>query len=227
MYICFQCQSRYPVNNGWCVVCVTSGTIMLEPKRPRAGHRDGFQATSARELLKRKWSMVESRAYPELRLGRGALLAAYGPPGGGKSTLATRWANGLEGPAVYYSAEERLGPTVAERLERCGVTRADFHVIGQGSIDEVIGFARETKAHALVVDSLQAVTIRPEELRPLREAAGVDVLVVVSQVTKAGLAAGENAVLHELDVVLRVEDMRWAIEKSRYQERIAGDVLAH
>ena len=194
-----------------------SGTVIIEPIRPPAEMRTQLQAASARELVGRKWSLVESSAYPQLSLSRGALVAIWGQPGSGKSTFATRFVDGLVGAVVYFSAEEKLGPTLAARLERCGVTRADFHAIGQASIDELCMFGINARAIALVVDSIQMTNIRPEDLRRLLEAARVRSLLYVLHATKANEAAGSNAYLHEADVVVSVADMRWTVTKSRYQ----------
>lgn len=223
-YVCIYCASEYDSNPGWCSVCMESGTLMLKPRRPHSELAGQLQTMSARELVGRSWTMVESSAYPELRLSRGAIVLLHGGPGSGKSTWATRFADKLDGPVVYYSAEEKLGPTVADRLNRCGVTRADFHVVGQGALDAVVQLARDSKAVALIVDSVTLTTLRPADLRRLGHSAGVGVLVCTQQVTKAGEAAGPMSFAHEADVTIAVADLRWRVEKSRYQE---ADGRAH
>lgn len=191
--------------------------MIVEPVRPSSAMRESLQVATARDLIKRKWSTLESRAYPEFSVGKGALVALWGQPGSGKSTFATRYVDQLDAPVLYFSAEEKLGPTLASRLERCGVHRADFHVVGQGSIDDVCATARGATAVALVLDSVSMTSIRPEDLRRLLEAAGVDVLIYVMHATKAGAAAGSNAYLHEADVVVQFDAMSWTVTKSRYQ----------
>jgi len=216
-FVCFQCQSRYPVNNGWCSICLESGTILIEPIRPRAAMRGELQSASARDLVKRSWSMVESSAYPDFVVGRGGIVAAYGAPGAGKSTFATKWLDGIDGAVVYGSFEERLGPTVGSRLSRLGVHRADFHVVGQGSVDELVGLCRDVKARGVVIDSINVTTLQPSDLRRFVESSRVMVLLFVLQVTKENKAAGSNAFLHEADVVLQVSESKCLVSKSRYQ----------
>jgi len=217
MYFCYTCSSRYPIYREWCSVCQDGGTVIVEPIRPSAGMRSELQTATARDLVKRQWSMVESKAYSNLLVGKGALIGVWGQPGSGKSTWATRYINGIPGPVLYYSAEEKLGPTLAARLERCGVKRADFHIIGQGSIDDLCEMSRLKHTTALVIDSIAMTSIQPTDLRRLLEAASVSVLVYVMHSTKDGQAAGSNAYLHEADVVVCVEAMTWTLEKSRYQ----------
>jgi len=216
-YFCWKCQSRYPTRVVWCVVCQDGGTVVVEPQRPQSQLRSQLQAASARDLIGRSWTLVESRAYPELSVSRGALVAVWGAAGGGKSTLATRFADGLAGAVVYMSAEEKLGPTVASRLQRCSVTRADFHVVAQANIDELVAFCRDVRAIALVIDSISMTSIRSEDLRRLVEASGVGVLVYLMHATNEGQAGGVTAWLHEADVVVEVSAMTWTVRKSRYQ----------
>jgi len=218
VYFCWKCQSRYAVHQVWCNVCMDGGTVIVEPMRPSASMRTEFQSATARDLVKRQWSMVESEAYPNLLVGKGALIGVWGQPGSGKSTWATRFVDKLSGAVVYLSAEEKLGPTVAARLERCGVTRAGFHVVGQGSLDDLCEKCRVIGAVALVIDSIAMTTVQPSDLRRLLESAQVAVLVYVMHATKEGQAAGSNAYLHEADVVVCVEQMVWSLDKSRYQQ---------
>ena len=224
-WICYQCSTRYDARVAWCVVCLSAGSIIMEPRRPPSAVAGALQAASARDLVARTWTLVSSAPYPELRLLRGALVALYGPPGAGKSTMLLRLLDGLARPVVLVSAEERLGPAVGERLSRLGVHRADFHVIGQGATDDVIAFTRRARADALGLDSVSATPLQPADLRRLMEAAGVGLLAATVQVTKAGLPAGSNVLLHEADVVIAVEAMAWRVEKSRYQGAgLSGDV---
>jgi len=191
---------------------------MLEPIRPRAAMRAELHTASARDLVKRSWTLVESSAYPDFVVGRGGLVAAFGPPGAGKSTWATKWLDGIDGPVVYGSFEERLGPTVGARLSRLGVNRNDFAIVGQGSVDELVKLCRETKAVAVVIDSINVTTLQPSDLRRFVESSGVSVMVFVLQVTKDHKAAGSNQYLHEADVVVKITEGECLVEKSRYQQ---------
>lgn len=184
----------------------------------------GFQAATAPDLATRKWTLIASTKYPKLRLLPGGLICFYGNPGAGKSTMMLKLLDGLPGPVVLVSAEERHGPAVGERLHRTGVTRKDFYVVGKGEIRDVARYCKRVGAVALAIDSLNATPLQADDLRGLQDQAGVPLLLATLQVTKAGLPAGGNATLHEADVTLAVEniaasgyDGRWRIEKSRYQ----------
>lgn len=126
------------------------------------------------------------------------------------------------GPALLVAAEEGLGPTLASRLLRCNVKRADFHVLTRASVDTVVAYAVERKVVTAVVDSVQEGAWTAGELRHLLEVVPtLDLLVSVIQVTKEGLPAGAMALQHECDAHVAAEAMRWRLVKSRYQE-LAG-----
>ena len=198
---------------------------MIAPERPPSAVAAQLQSATARDLVARTWTTVASSTYPELRLLRGALVVIYGSPGAGKSTMLIRLLDSIRRPTVLLSTEERLGAAVGERLSRLGVHRADFHVIGRGTVDDVVALCDRVKADVLGVDSVTASILQPEDLRQLIEATGVGLLAATLQVTKSGLPAGGNALLHEADVVIGVEDMRWQVEKTRYQGGgVCGDV---
>lgn len=153
-------------------------------------------------------------------------MITVGPPGAGKSTMATRFTDGFPCPVAYLSLEEGAGPTLGERLTRLGVKRADFHVFSGGHLDDLVAELLELKVKVLAVDSISVAQLVPEELRRLQRAAKLDVVVATQQVTKEGIGAGSNAWAHEADLVLRVEDMSWAVVKSRFEPTGGkGDVL--
>ena len=176
------------------------------------------QRATAADLVRRTMDEVRIPAAPTLRVGAGALAVLWGAPGAGKSTLALRWLNSIPSPVVLFAAEEGLALTLGERLQRCGVTRRDFHVVGQCSVDELASVVESTRARALCIDSLQATSLQPHEVRTLATNLGLPLTLVVSQVNKAGELRGTNELLHEVDVGIVVEGMQWRVVKSRYQE---------
>ena len=210
----------------WCTGCFTERTVLLEPQRPPAMMRSELHTASARDLVKRSWNTVESKREPNVLIGVGGMLALFGPPGCGKSTWLMSYLDGVAGPVVLLSAEERLGPTVSSRLSRLGVNRADFHLIGQGSMDSLVAFCRRVRAVVLAVDSINVTTFLSTDLRRLVESTGVKALVFALQSTKDGKHAGSQSYLHESDVVMEMSEQQWVITKSRYQATpITGSVL--
>lgn len=156
------------------------------------------------------------------------MLVIEGPSGNGKSSLASRLANSVAGPTVLVSVEEALGPALASRLARCGVKSEDFIIVSRASVDQVIQISIKAKAKVLVIDSVVEAVWRPDELRHALEIIPtLDLLIAVSQVNKSGEPLGRNALIHECDVQIHCESMRWSLRKSRFQDlnEVGGDVL--
>ncbi len=173
------------------------------------------------------FSTIEQEAYPQLTLGIGAMVIVSGGPGQGKSSWACRLVDAVRGPALLVYAEEGLSPSLSARLLRCNVKRQDFHIVTRASVDAAVAFARKVGAVAAIVDSVQEAAWSAHELRHVVEVCKeLRLLVAVLQVTKAGAPAGSNALVHECDVHVGVDAMKWVVKKSRYQDiGIGGDVL--
>ena len=218
-YLCLCCHTRYEAHASWCFVCGEAGYIQRQFGRRSALVDNIAEETDARALAASQWGTVECGAFPSLRLGVGALVVIHGPPGAGKSHCTTRLLDTVPGPVLLVSAEEAPGPTLGERLSRCAVKRADFGIVGRASVDQIVAIAVRRKAVAIAVDSVQVSQFTPRDLRHLLAVLpDLKVLFAVSQQNKAGVVAGRNDLIHEADVVLRVEGGAWSLEKSRYQD---------
>lgn len=217
---CIECGSLYADHFAVCTSCWRTGSLLPLAHRLRAAVDYQPGVSNARALAGMAWKKVEHPgAYEDLIVGAGALVLVSGPPGSGKSSLASRFANAVKGPVLLVAAEEGISPSLAARLLRCNVRRPDFHVLTRASVDAAVAFATKHRAVACVVDSVQEAVWTAHELRHVLEVVpSLDVLVAVMQVTKAGLAAGSNAYQHECDVHVRVEGMAWNLAKSRYQD---------
>jgi predicted ATP-dependent serine protease len=217
-FVCLNCQTAHDERLLCCFVCGTARLVVPAFSRAPSRALAQLQRATAADLVRRRMDEVRIPAAPDLRLGVGALGVLWGPPGAGKSTLAVRWLDSIPGPVVLFAAEEGLAVTLGERLQRCGVTRRDFHVVGQASVDELAGVVASTKARALCVDSLQATSLLPHDVRTFSTNLALPLTLVVSQVNKAGELRGTNELLHEVDVGIVVENGAWRLVKSRYQE---------
>jgi predicted ATP-dependent serine protease len=223
---CLVCGAWFDEHSSSCTGCLGTGTVLRIGRRAVAEIDAAPELTTAADLAKAAWTPVISAAYGNLRLGAGALVVVYGPPGGGKSTFATRLLDGFRGPVVLQSVEEAPGPSLHARLHRCRVRRADFVIAGRASVDQVANVVRDKRAVGLVVDSVQIAAFTPDELRHLLLVLPtLRVVVGVAQVNKAGRIEGRERLLHEADVAIQCEGLRWAVTKSRYQpSEVGGDI---
>ena len=221
------CGSFYASHVGSCTYCFEAGTVMRAGTRATAAIDAEPEVTTAHALAMASWSMVECPAYPELRLGRGALAVLSGPPSQGKSTATTILLNSIPGAVVLQSVEESVGPSLFARFARCGVRRPDFFVVGRASVDQLAECVRSRRAVALGIDSVQVASYDAADLRHLLLVLPeLRLLVAVAQVNKQGRIEGRERLLHEADVAIECKEMRWHLVKSRYQPvGISGDVL--
>ena len=225
-WTCLDCAAEYPVRVGWCTGCGARGRVLMLGRRPRAELDAAVEVADAASLARLAGEPRPLAAYPTILAGHGALAVVVGESGGGKSTASARILDAVRGPVLYVSAEEGLGPTLAQRLTRLSVTRRDFHLLGRASVDQTAEYLRRTRAVALVIDSVQAAQWEPRDLRHLLAVnPRVELLLAVCQVNAKGRPEGRHSLIHEADLVLAVEQLTITITKSRYQEITPNESL--
>jgi predicted ATP-dependent serine protease len=150
------------------------------------------------------------------------MLLMYGPPGSGKSTLALQIISQLS-PVVIAALEEGPGPPLARRLSLAGMgARKDVVVHPRPSLGDLLAAAG--RGSGIVVDSISLSALQPNDLRGIVDA-GCPLLIGVLHATKSGEARGSLSLIHECDVVVKVEHGRWITEKNRYgPSGVSGNV---
>lgn len=165
----------------------------------------------------------------------GSTVLLGGEPGIGKSTLLLEVAGRLarspqpreRGPVLYVSGEE-APEQIKLRAERLGLpapAQERLWVLGEQRLRAVLEAAREARASALIVDSIQ--TIYPHALKDggpglgttqqvgevayrlaqLAKSQGIPTFLI-GHITKGGEFAGPKAIEHLVDVALYLEGGR-------------------
>jgi predicted ATP-dependent serine protease len=134
-------------------------------------------------------------------------IELLGPPGGGKSTLATRMSVSAARrvPVLYIAAEEGHGQALVARLHRAGMddmAAQRLRVSDARTMTEVDEDLRATDAPLVVVDSVTELGASAEQV--------VSALlgrswIAVSHVNAQGASYGGQTMSHAVDVVVRVE----------------------
>ncbi len=157
----------------------------------------------------------------------GSAILVGGAPGIGKSTLLLQTMNELAKPAagpnggktLYVSAEES-DKQVKLRAERIGSASKELYVLGEVTLEVILGWLEKLKPTAAVIDSIQtvfstALESAPGSVSQVREVAGRltsyakqtgTAMFLVGHVTKEGSIAGPRVVEHVVDTVLYFEE---------------------
>jgi predicted ATP-dependent serine protease len=225
-YRCIDCGALFERHSTSCGNCFETGCIVQVAHRAPAAIDSIPEVTDAESLVKCRWDEVRAEAYPELRIGRDALLAVSGGQGEGKTTWLLRLLDSVAGTVVCCAGETGIGPQLGEHLSRLGIHRAGFRLVGRASLDWLHAFVTQTSAVALGLDSVTALQLESDECRHLVATTPLRLVVAVAQLNASGQVCGKRALLHEADVHVEIEQFQWRIAKSRYQPSgLVGDVL--
>ena len=139
-------------------------------------------------------------------------IMIYGKAGSGKSTLALQFAKYLctLGKRVLYIAdEEKYGYTLQDKIARLNVADSNLSIF-----DRMPTNKREFENYDIIfIDSVNSVGLDAEQLRKIAPSKS---FVYVFQTTKDGRFRGENTYEHDVDAVVRVEEMSAETEKNRF-----------
>lgn len=208
-FICPRCRQR-SVMAGSCPSCVRKRNyVQMRPE-----HEAGLTALS--EVSSEDLPRLPIPCWPEVEnmidggFVSGTVLALYGTPGIGKSTLALALADAMAtlGPAGYLTSEQ-LVPQIKLTAVRVGISESSVLVGHVTTVEEVEQALRENKLRFLVVDSLQGCCMKGEEevtaKRLVHAARSHQVaMLIVLHSTKDGDYSGPRAVEHEVDGMIEM-----------------------
>jgi DNA repair protein RadA/Sms len=151
----------------------------------------------------------------------GSMVLIGGEPGIGKSTLLLQVAHllGRNGGKVLYVSGEESERQIKLRGERLGVAGGSLFLVGETSLERILGHIEEMGPEFLVVDSVQTVysskfPSAPGSISQVREVATQLLFLakgrglttfLIGHVTKDGSLAGPKSLEHIVDTVLYFE----------------------
>jgi DNA repair protein RadA/Sms len=231
VFVCQACGGSSPKWQGQCGACGEWNTLVAElqgaggtARSAAAGARSPPSTSLAEEASTEQPRLLTGSAELDRVLGGGLVAGSVtligGDPGIGKSTLMLQSAAALSAaaPSLYATGEESL-KQVGLRARRLGLDSADTRLIAETQVEAIVEAAKNLKARALIVDSIQTmysdrIDAAPGAVSQLRECtaelvrfakgSGTAVLLV-GHVTKEGQIAGPRVLEHMVDTVLYFE----------------------
>lgn len=198
--------------SNFCGGCWNSGVMVPVGVRAADQYKSSPRAKSAWELASSDQRTTSLKPYG-IRIAPQSLILLHGLPGSGKSTMSLKIAN-AHTPSAFVSLEQRHGVALGEQLRRLEIRSKELTVFTPPlGIDDVFGACDSN--NLLVIDSVTVSTFTPADLRAMAERV---IVVGILQSTKDGSFRGSQTWLHEADVCIECESMRWRVSKSRYEE---------
>jgi deoxyadenosine/deoxycytidine kinase len=140
-------------------------------------------------------------------------IMMYGNPGGGKSSLAMMLAYYLASEhgqkVLIVSKEEGFNFTVKEKAKRLNCIHENIHIVDTLPTN-ISGY------DLIILDSVNSLRLSASDMRELYAKHPETSFVVVCQTTKTGLFRGEKELEHDVDCVIRVNDLTAQAEKNRF-----------
>ncbi|HEX6091452.1 MAG TPA: DNA repair protein RadA [Gemmatimonadales bacterium] len=237
VYRCTECGHDHPKWAGRCEGCGEWNTVAEEPIAVGAGRSANRTVRARGSAGGPRPSRLREIAQSPLERWRtgldefdfvlgggvvpGSMTLIGGEPGIGKSTLLLQAAARLEaaGRSVLYASGEESPDQLRLRAERLREDAGAVHVLGETSLERIVGAATALHADVVVIDSIQTVYTEMLESAPgnvgqVRECSGQlmrfakesgTAVVVVGHVTKGGGIAGPKTLEHIVDTVLYFE----------------------
>ncbi|HEU4829007.1 MAG TPA: DNA repair protein RadA [Gemmatimonadales bacterium] len=237
VYRCTECGHDHPKWAGRCEACGEWNTIAEEPVSVGGGPAASRTARARSGAAGPRPARLREIAQSPLERWRtgldefdfvlgggvvpGSMTLIGGEPGIGKSTLLLQAAARLEaaGRSVLYASGEESPDQLRLRAERLREDAGAVHVLGETSLERIVGAASALAADVVVIDSIQTVYTEMLESAPgnvgqVRECSGQlmrfakesgTAVVVVGHVTKGGGIAGPKTLEHIVDTVLYFE----------------------
>ena len=198
-----------------------------EAEKPQLQHSDKSlppheNILSSLDLLKRNYDYFEfKKRWLEL-FGEPSLnfhCIIHGMPGEGKSTFALQFADYLArnfGRIIYVSAEEGFAKTLKDKLVNVNAISDDLYIADLRKYEDMKKEIKPNTFNFIFIDSLDTMGIGPDQLREFSEINAKVPLITISQSTKDGKIRGSNEIVHDADIVVKVENGIANTTKNRF-----------
>lgn len=148
---------------------------------------------------------------------KGFAMAIHGGPGQGKSTFTVNLAKDLANNSnrvLFVAAEEGFSKTLQRKFAGY---KSDKLILGNcKNISSVKDSLKRSDFNVIILDSIQQLNIKPQQLTALRTEYPKTSFIYILQATKNGSFKGDNRYAHDADIIIKLESYNPIKEKSRY-----------
>jgi predicted ATP-dependent serine protease len=145
----------------------------------------------------------------------------YGPSASGKSVEVLKFADYLTkfGRVLYNSHEERIGKTLQDNINQFGIDGQGAKLMFYDALnyEEMCEVAKNGRFQFIIIDSAQYMLFTEEQYKDFDRQFPRKSLIIISQINGKGKAKGGDALLHMVDIKVKILD-GYATYKSRYNK---------
>jgi hypothetical protein len=146
------------------------------------------------------------------------LICMYGSAGNGKSTQALKLAEYLaknHGKVLYNSSEEGFRASMQNKVKY--IDAPHFDISNVRTFEELKDLLVKNTARFIFIDSINDMSITPQQLIELRNNNPKRGFIIIMQATKSGNYKGDSTFAHDADVIIKLENYLPIIEKTRFR----------
>ena len=212
MYMCVQCGAEFQKHCNFCVCCDGFNTIVSKPNATKTyiDTRER-QLLTARQLARKTFKAQEIKGFEALgKLPSNWHIVCYGSPGAGKSTFAIRFGARLSElcKVLYIASEEGQSATLSRKLQEWEIYSDSLIISDAQNENELRKDIDLCEPDVLIMDSVTDLNL----VFPFTRA------LYVAQVTKSNSFAGRMTLVHDADIVIRIENRQAIVEKNRFND---------
>ncbi|MGN0208915.1 MAG: DNA repair protein RadA, partial [Paludibacteraceae bacterium] len=167
----------------------------------------------------------------------GSLVLLGGEPGIGKSTLALQVLLQMGERKTFYASGEESERQLKLRAERLAGKADNLYIMGETSLERILGYVKELQPEVVVIDSIQTIgsegveasigslsQVRECATRILQFAKEQNIpFFIIGHINKEGSLAGPKVLEHIVDTVLQFEgDQHYMYRMLRSQKNRFG-----